>query len=443
MGRILVSPSEGPRTSTWFWPVATVFGTTILALALTWVRPDPDGASGRWLWPGDAASAETMLQVMATSVMTAATVASSLTVVALQLASQQYSPRLLREFARDAIFQGVLALFVATFAAALVALWGIDPDKPLPAVLIGLVLVMGFASACGLLAFLGHIVKSLRVESMMAATHREAIPVIIRAYPAYGQVELPHPLEPGEGTPILAKRNGFIREVDDEALVNLACKHEIFLRLNAQSGDDVARGTPVGVVFGEPIAAELGKDLDTLVGAALDIGFERTSQQDSALGLRRLTDIAVKAISPAINDPVTASNAVGHCTDLLMRLQDRQLGPRVFTSPDGEPRLVGQGRDLRYFLDLVCGPIRRFGRREPLVLMALLQMLRDCATAARDDDQRCDIAQQVDLVVDEVPEHLLDYDRDSIQRMAESVRFALAGDTIKAYADRAGETRST
>lgn len=175
---------------------------------------------------------------------------------------------------------------------------------------------------------------------------------------------------------------------------------------------------------------------------AVEIGFERTVEQDAALGVRQLVDIAVKAISPGINDPVTAGHAVGYAADLLVRLLGKRLGEQAHTDEDGTVRVVTPDRDLRYYLDLICGPVRRFGRAEPIVLTALLRMLRDAAVATADDGQRADLARQVDLVVADMSRELLDDDQDAVRDLAARVRRALVGDVDAAYRDRAGETRS-
>ena len=172
------------------------------------------------------------------------------------------------------------------------------------------------------------------------------------------------------------------------------------------------------------------------------IGYERTIEQDAAFAFRQLTDIAVKALSPGINDPVTAAHAVGHMADLLVRLTGRRLGPTLHEDAEGTGRVVVPDRDLPYYLDLVCGPIRRYGRSEPTVLIALLRMLRDVATAARDDAQRQDLADQIGLIVEEVSETVGAHDAKQVQAMAQRVGQALDGDVRGAYADRSGETRS-
>lgn len=141
---------------------------------------------------------------------------------------------------------------------------------------------------------------------------------------------------------------------------------------------------------------------------------------------------------------MTAIHAVGHMGDLLVRLTGRRLGPLAHEVGDGTVRVVTVDRDLRDYLDLACGQIRRYGAREPTVLIGLLRMLRDAATSARDDHQRHEIRRQVRLVVGVLPpDDVLAEDAEGVHDMAERVEQALQGDLARAYLDRSGETRST
>ncbi|GEO96696.1 hypothetical protein KTU01_28190 [Kocuria turfanensis] len=386
-----------------------------------------------------------MLQVVATSIMTATTLTFSLTVVALQLASQQFSPRLLREFARDAKIQAVLAVLVSTFVIALTGLAGMGSEAPLPVLVPALTLVMGLVSAGALVMFLGHIVRSLRVDSMMVAVHEQAAATVAEAYLDYeDRSKEPAPGLPGPegGTLLRAKRSGFVQAIRPGPLVEACAEHGLFLLLGVRPGDHVTEGTPLGSVWtddGAPAAA--GDVLDEAVAQAVEVGFERTLEHDAALGLRQLTDIAVKAISPSVNDPITA-HAIGYCTDLLARLQHRKLGPQQHVDAAGTVRLVTPDRDHRYYLDLVCAPIRRFGAGEPLVLTALLRMLRACAATARDDTQHAQIAHQTELLLQSMDPGLIDSDAEEVREFAGRVHLALSGDLDDAFRDRAGETRS-
>ncbi|MEV4477676.1 DUF2254 family protein [Nonomuraea sp. NPDC049504] len=179
------------------------------------------------------------------------------------------------------------------------------------------------------------------------------------------------------------------------------------------------------------------------VHEALNFAYERTIDQDAAFGFRQLEDIAVKALSPGVNDPVTATHAIGHMSDLLVTLCGRRLGPTLHTDAAGKGRLIIPDRDLRYYLDLACGQVRRYGAGEPTVLTALLTMLRDVAAAVRDDEQREEVECQVGHIVAEIPSSTPDHDVEPIHDMAERVQLVLAGRIRRGFTDRSGETRST
>jgi uncharacterized membrane protein len=436
--------AEDIRATLWFWPSVAAVLALGVGVALVTIRPDPESGWARALWPGDGSSASAVLQVVASSLMAATALTFSLTVVAIQLASQQFSPRLLREFARDRFIQRILALFVSTFVLALVGLRALDAEHAVPVVLVAVVFVLGLGSAGALLALVGHIARILRVDTMMAAVHQECA-AIIAEYPAYSdrsrQAEAAA-LPPGLGALVPAARSGFVRVVRRRAILADARRLGFFVRIDVRAGDHLVIGAPLGVVW--PLREEAGYESAAVraVQDAVELGFERTAEQDAALGLRQLTDIAVKALSPAINDPVTATHALGYCGDLIVRLQGRRLGPQQRADRDGVVRVQLAERTHRYFLDEICGPVRRYGSREPLVLVALLRMLRDCAMAARDDTQRHEIRRQCALVLDAVPEFTAEADEHGVRDLARRVELALVGDLRGAYVDVAGETRS-
>ena len=110
------------------------------------------------------------------------------------------------------------------------------------------------------------------------------------------------------------------------------------------------------------------------------LGFERTAEQDVAFGVRQLADIASKALSPAVNDPYTAVQAVDHLSVILAALATKPLGNQILTDGDGTPRVHIPARDWAYFIDLGLGQVRRFGHTEPRVVLALLRVARDLGT---------------------------------------------------------------
>ncbi len=436
--------SEQVRARLWLWPLVAMLVAVLLTLPLLAVRPASDGAFAEWTFPGDASTATALLSTIATSVIAAASLTFSLTVVALQLASQQFSPRLLRSFARDSVAQVTIGVLVSTFAVALVTLRALDPERPLPVLALLLALLLGLASAAVLVLFVGHLVIRLRVDSMMASVHADTRSSL-ESYPPYDQgPRHPGPEVPGPdgGEHVSAWRSGFVRSVDPDPIVAAAQRADVVVLLGVRPGDTVVKGTPVASVLPRGSSASDLRSVEHGLQGGVALGFERTEEQDAAFGLRQLTDMAVKAISPAINDPTTAAEALSYCSDLLVRLQGRRLGPQVHTDGEGVVRLVTPDRDLRYYLDLVCAQVRRFGRAEPTVLTAVLRVLRDVGASARDDEQRAEVRRQCELVMLGMSDDLLDDDADAVRDMARRVGLALAGELGPAYGDRAGETRS-
>ncbi|WP_168800403.1 DUF2254 domain-containing protein [Cellulomonas telluris] len=439
--------AERTAPELWRWPAVAGVTAVVVGVALSHVRPAPDSTFTRVLWPGDVAAATAAVQTVATATMATLTTAFSITVVALQLASQQFSPRLLRDFLRDRTIKGVLAVLVGTVALSLTVLRTLHEDEPVPTPAVALVLVAAAASVAAVVAFVHHITGMLRIESMMARVHDEAQRAIAMFLPERGDgpAQVPERIGPDRpGTVVEATRGGFVQRVDVGPLVERARAADVIVRVEARPGDLVVSGTPLLTLWTGD-GRDAARVPDDAVAGLLDavaLGRERTVEQDAAFGFRQLEDIAVKALSPSINDPVTATHAVGHMTELLVSLTSRRLGGTMHTDEDGVDRAVVMDRDLRYYLDLACGQVRRYGRSEPTALIALLRLCRDVAVHADPDAHAPELRRQVDLVVREMDDGLLEEDRAAVLDLADRVHLVLDGRVADAYADRSGETRS-
>jgi uncharacterized membrane protein len=383
---------------------------------------------------GDPDAARALFQLTATAVMAATTLTFSVTLLTLQMASQQFSPRLLREFAHDPVTKAVVSVLTATFTFSSAALLLLDGDEPEPALSMVAAFALGTASLVAILGFITHMLRSIRVDTMMLKVHHDTVAAIERFYPPYAEPSN-FTAEPPSGTRdvVAADRSGFVQAIDVDALVKAARSRDMFVCVDIRAGDQVIEGTPVATVVG---AGDIAAD----VRDAITVGYERTLDQDVAFGFRQLEDIAVKAMSPSINDPATAGHAVGHMGALLARLLQRRLGPSAHEDAGGVPRLVVPDRDLEYYLELTCGQLRRFAQSEPTVLGAMLRMLRDVGYAARDDDQRFAVRRAADLVVTQATS-IRDDDMELLHQLMAQVDHALTG-APGAYDDRAGETRS-
>ena len=426
--------AETLRGSLWFVPTIAV-GLSIVVAQLAVRVPNESWAGG--LFTADLEGARSMLVAVAGSVITVTGLVFSLMVVSLQLASQQFSPRLLRTFLRDLGTQVVLGVFLATFAYSLAVLRATSagPASSVPqfAVAVGFALALG--SVAALVYFIHHATSEIRVDTMMRDVEGETRVTIERVYPRplHDTAPLAEDLTPpASALPVAAHRSGFIQDVTLDGLSEAARTADLLLRLQASVGDYVVQGAPLLWVWcsdGTPPSSEQLGAVRREAEAAVQIGHERTQQGDVAFGLRQLADVAVKALSPAINDPTTAVHAVERLAALLWTLAGRRLEPLVGHDRDGAVRATVPGRSFEEYLDLACGQIRRFGAAEPAVTTALLHLLTVVAGAADSGEERDALRQQAELVLEAARAATVQKaDLEAVDAAGEAFGCALAGD---------------
>ena len=427
--------SQSLRSSLWFLPTVAVAIASVTAVLLSDVRIADDAPLARVLFHGDAEGARGMLQAIAGSVITVTGLVFSLTLVTLQLASSQFSPRLLRTFERDRGNQVVLAVFLATFAYSLAVLRTIGGGREtVPEVAVTGAFVMAMASVAALVYYINHAVSEIRVDTMMRDVERDTKPTIERLYPAdqlpAGELD-EIPVTPYDARMVDAAASGFVQDVDIEALARHAAHHDVTVRLHERVGSGVVQGGPMAWVWGPGGAAPADSELEAMrrhVHAAVQIGHERTQQGDVAFGLRQLADVAVKALSPAVNDPTTAVHAIDRLASLLAVLVTRRLGPLIGEEA-GVARVFAPGMSFADYLDLACGQIRRFGAGEPAAMTALLVMLRQVAVFTSDPRRRRALGEQAAMIVTAAERHTDEpHDLIAVRAAAATVDRALSGD---------------
>ncbi len=393
----------GDATRTKLWPLPC--GGIVLALAGAVGLTHLDGAIDTslpnyfttWIFGGDADAARAILGSLATSLITVTSLTFSLTVVTLQLASSQFSPRLLRTFTRDRFVQGTLALFLGTFVFTLTVLrtvrTGTDGAAEfVPRISVTTTYLLTIASVIGLVAFLAHLAEEIRVETMLQTVHFEASETVRRTL-SDTEGSGGHFRQPAAETAImLAARSGFITNVVAETLVKAAEELDAVILLDRPIGSSVVLNTPAGLAWASDETRSLTDDhrqvLQENFDYAVQIGFERTSVDDIGYGLRQLTDVAAKALSPGINDPTTATHALGHSAALLCQLAGLPLGDELIRDEQRTLRVVLRRPDLAELLELAVDQPRSYGAREPQVIERLFGMLREVAWVTTRPDHR-------------------------------------------------------
>jgi uncharacterized membrane protein len=286
---------------------------------------DEENARPIWVFSGEAGAARDVLSVIASASMTVLGVTLSITLAVLALTGQGYSPRTIRRFIRDPLVQAVIAGFVGTFVFALVALRLVRTEQ-VPGVTVNVAVVLAMGAIGLLIAFFHHMANEIRVERLIDAIWREARGVIAATLAAGTGGD--DPTEP-QGTPAAlghATRSGRVQTIADERLAGLARDAGATIVVVPGPGDFVIEGEVVVRLHGDP--AQASEAAPPAVGA-IELGVQRRMTQDIAFGIDQLTDIALRALSPGINDPTTAEEALLRSADLLCRLADRQLATRV------------------------------------------------------------------------------------------------------------------
>lgn len=326
------------RERLWFWPAALGLLAAVAAEALVRLDRTLDAQDARPLWAfsGNADAARGVLTVIATATMTVLGVTLSITLAVLALTAQGYSPRALRRFMRDRVIQAVIAGFVATFVFALVAL-RLVREEQVPGLTVTVAVLLGFVVLGLLVAFFHHMASEIRVERLIEAIWDETRAMIA--------VDLTQAHAGDEGTAPLAgplvgsahaTRTGRIRWVNDAALAAVARESGGLASVERAPGDFVAEGERVvGMRGGVTLTADQVERLS----AAVILGTQRSMTQDVAFGLRQLSDVGLRALSPSVNDPTTAEEAILRLADLLRRLADRRLGT-VVEDADGRALVV-------------------------------------------------------------------------------------------------------
>ncbi len=368
---------EYVSASLWVLPTFAGLLALIAGSVMSQIQLGPDSPL---VFQGTADDARGLLIAISGTVVTVIALTLGLTVVALQLSSTQFSPRLLRNFLRDRPNQIVLSLFVATFTYSAAGLFTVGVSsgtrvEEFPRLAVSGAMGLMFVSLAAVVFFADHLAHSIQIDAITGRVEREGVAMLSRDWP--GQVETTS-RRPDWAVPVTSSHSGYIQIVHPEQIVPLAGRRGVTIRLRRRVGEHVVAGTTLAWIW-RPNATDPApnpEDFRHVVESAVRIGFERTLEQDVGFSIRQLVDVACKALSPGINDPYTAVQSVDHLSVIFSKLGPRPLGDVVLR--DGDGVVIVPGRRFEELLATACGLIRRYGSKEPTVLLALFRLLGNC-----------------------------------------------------------------
>ena len=363
---------------------------------LSWLEEMVPGVSAwvpRAIFPShaDPQVAQVILAGVAASMMTVVSIVFAILLMTLTLASMQFSPRIIMSFSRDRVTQWTLGVFLGTFSYCMAALPAArslpHPFAPVATVLGAMVLALTCVG--WLLFFIHHISQAISVNHIVdrIATETESVIDEVMPWPHWPerlQQTHPPPRTPDE-VAVAAPESGYIRFIDTRRLLDLAKQYRVRIRVLRRVGHFVPAGIPMAMVAkGE----RLDDDGRARLLSAFDMGPTRTLQQDVEFGVLQIVDIALKAISPAVNDPSTGINCVDQLSRIMIRFASRQPPDELMFDPPGVIRVSLGWIQFPRLLDAAFEQIRMYAKGDVAVSLRLLRALGDIAASTPDAEFR-------------------------------------------------------
>jgi len=418
--------AEKIRASAWTLPASCV----VIAIGLSQLTLYLDTEFGESLLDGTAylkiwsvASAQSLLSTIASSALALAGTAFSSIMVTMTLATQQFGPRLLRNFMKDRSSQLCLGVLMGTFVYCLFIIRGprTEPNNSedfVPQLSTIIAMVLAIASLFFFIHFIQHVLTTIQEEQVVADAYRGLESTIHTIFPppdAGEQERLPEPSEDA-GWAVEAGKNGYIQAIDYEKLTKIARQYDVVLWAVCRSGRFItSRRTAVRVIQGGDDNLDTDKSFLQSIQRCIYVGSNRTPEQDFEYGIRQLVEICLRALSPGVNDPFTAIDCIDYIGAALESLFARPLPGSVLRDADDNIRVV---KSVTEYEGLVCAAVdqvRQASRTDCAVSCHLLDMLQNIAKTANLQEQQEVVLNQANLINhDTVPAMYNDHDREAI-----------------------------
>ena len=402
-------------SSLWFVPVVCVLAGAAISFATITLDRAFDYQAIPQELVGRPTSANAILTTIAVSMVSLATLVLTITMVVVQLAMGQFSPRIVQRILRDRPSQLAIGLFVATFVHAVLTIREVvdrgDGTGQVPSIAVATSYLLVLASIAALVIYVHHIGQSLRVSALIELVGHDTRKLVDRRYPDAGP---PPPVDPAAPRVVAARESGVVTMIETEALVAEAERVDCVLELVPALGTFVPASSPLFIVHGRP------DDLDeNRLFAALSLKLEPTLDQDVGYGMRLLVDVAERSLSESpFQDPTTAVQAIDRLHDILRQLARRPIADGRVPDEDGEIRLLLKTMGWEDYVHLAFDEIRMAGAGSPQVSRRLVSALMDLRRVALPERIGA-LDEQIALLHDATAEAMQD-ERD--------VRFALDGD---------------
>ncbi|RYG85598.1 DUF2254 domain-containing protein, partial [bacterium] len=376
-------------SSYWFVPAIMAGSAVILSFVMARVDAEFGAKFVRnlgWIYTGGPDGARSVLGAIAGSVIGVAGTTFSILIAVLSLTSGQFGPRLLRSFMRDTGNQIVLGMFTSTFLYCLLVLRtirGTEETTYVPHFSVTLGVVLAILCVGVLIYFVHHVAESIQVSHLIDEIGKDADEAVERLFPeALGEPEGESRISGGDPMPVCAGPIGYVESIDEDALLKIACEHNLFVRVEVRPGEYVLPNMRLLSVWPDARGQE-----EPLRGA-FSVGRWRTTLQDAEFAFLQLTEIAVRALSPGINDPFTAMQCLDRITASMCHVAARRWPHGGRRDDSGAVRIMAKPYEAKDLVQAAYGHIRHAAKDSPAVLVKLESSLETIIARAEEPGLR-------------------------------------------------------
>ena len=416
--------------------LAGMLALTTISLDRTLFDNQPESFNVLWYF-NDHENIRTLLSAVASSVLSVATVTFSITIASLTLASQQFGPRLLRNFMQDTFNQVVMGLFVGTFLYCLLLLQfttAMETQHFVPIISMLTVLVLAAISLIMLVFFIHHTATAIQVDSVITNVAQELDNRLHSLFPKERDItgyttdcQLPEDLQQqfeSEGKSIPSLYSGYVQALDQEGLMAYCCEHDIAMTLDYRPGNFVIKQSRLAFVLSKQT---ITSEMIEAINGFFFLGNVRTAGQDAEYAIRQLSEVAMRALSPGINDPITAISCIDRLGNAMAFMLNRQIPSAHYFDGKGCLRLQCKAFTFQGMLQAAFNEIRQNGSGHVDVVIRLLEVFYYLAEQAKDSHQAQAIAQQVQAVYSQCqPGNLTTLDATAVEERYHLVHQALS-----------------
>ncbi len=441
---------DGLKESIWFIPLLCVIVGLALAAFARWMDSEVLDASKLMLagfQPGSTEGVRSVFATIGSTMIGLAGVSFSITVVTLSLASSQFGPRLLRNFTRDPSNHLVLGILMGVFVYSLALLATVrssgEDDFETPVVGLSLAFLLALLGLGAFAYFVNNVAVSIQATEVVARVHEDLCTSIDRFFPkddavnrhlTSGEIELLPHRSRGEYL-VNANRSGYLLVVAIDSLVDLASQADVVIELRVHPGAFLIEGTTVITVY---FKQGMPEELAEKIAGNLLQGNSRTTEQDFEFSIAQLVEIAVRALSPGVNDPFTATNSIDYLGSAYARIGARKLPQNVFQDEDGNVRVILLPVNFPEILAAGITQIRQNAKASPAVVIRMIEMLTEIVPAMKRGTDRHAVLQQArTTAAGALSQSLEELDKDAIQQRLARIE-ALVAQSSQCHNAKAG-----